>query len=282
MAAVGAVVVAVVADLPRLGAGVSYRPEWRWEAVRHRGRLGCLELIADELSGPEALRQARLLDAAVPVLLHGIGLSLGSAEGLDPWRLDQLASVVEALRPPWLSEHIAFTRAGGVEIGHLTPLPFTAEAVETVSRNVAQLRATLPGMPLLLENIAYTVRLPGAEMDEATFVRRVIESADTGLLLDLENVHANALNHDYQPEAFLSALPLERVVEVHLAGGVWSEAGYADTHSRPVPEASWSLLEWLLARVPVHAVIIERDNDLPDFPELLAEVERASRMLAAA
>jgi hypothetical protein len=100
--------------------------------------------------------------------------------------------------------------------------------------------------------------------------------------LDLENVHANSRNHGYNPLEYLESLPLERVVEAHLAGGVLRDGEYADTHTRPVPEESWSLLEWLASRAPLRAVIIERDDDLPPFPDLLAEVRRAQEILDAA
>jgi uncharacterized protein len=276
-----AAVEGAVADLPFLGAGVSYRDSWRWEVVRHRDELGVVECIADDVAGEVGLREFMLIRQAVPVILHGIGLSLGSAEGLDPARVRHVARVVEAVEPPWFSEHIAFTRAGGVEIGHLTPLPFTPEAVATVAANVQELRAALPGLPLLLENIAYPFPLPGAAMTEAELVRAILEEADAGLLLDLENVHANALNHGYDPIEYLESLPLERVVEVHLAGGLWKEGQYMDTHTRSVPEESWKLLEWLVPRSDVRAVIIERDDDLPPFGHLLTEVRRAEGLLHA-
>lgn len=266
-------------DLPFLGAGLSFRPAWRWDVVRHRAELGAIECIPDDVAGPAGLRDLRHLCDAVPVLLHGIGLSLGSTGGLEPARLDHVARVVEAVEPPWFSEHIAFTRADGVEIGHLMPLPFTREAVETVAGNVAALKRAIPGVPIALENIAYTFILPGAEMTEAAFVRAVLEEADCSLLLDLENVHANSRNHGFDPVAYLETLPLERVVEVHLAGGAVREGEYADTHTRPVPEESWKLLEWLAPRANVRAVIIERDDNLPPFAELLAEVRRAGEIL---
>lgn len=276
------VAVAAATDLPYLGAGLSFRPAWRWDVVRHRDTLGAVEFIPDDVAGPAALQDLKYLQQAVPVLLHGIGLSIGSAEGLDPVRLERLAEVAEAVRPPWFSEHIAFTRAGGIEIGHLMPLPFNREAVETVARNVAALRRALPaGMPIALENIAYRFTLPGSDMTEEEFVRAVVEEADVHLLLDLENVHANAANHGYDPIAYLEGLPLDRVLEVHLAGGFWKDGEYADSHTRPVPEESWALLEWLAPRTPVRAVIVERDDDLPPFEELLAEVGRAREILDA-
>lgn len=271
-----------MAELPFFGAGVSFRSEWRWEVVRHRGELGAVECIPDDVAGDADLRDLVTMKTAVPVLLHGIGLSLGSAEGLDPERVRHVARVAEAVEPPWFSEHIAFTRAGGIEIGHLAPLPFHREAVATIAANAATLRRALPGLPLLLENIAYSFALPGATMSEAEFVRAVLEEADAGLLLDLENVHANSRNHGYDPLEYLESLPLDRAVEVHLAGGVFRDGEYADTHTRPVPEESWALLEWLAPRAPLRAVIIERDDDLPPFPELLAEVRRAREILDAA
>jgi uncharacterized protein len=285
VAAAAVVEGAVVADLrglPFLGAGVSYRDAWRWEVVRHRGALGVVECIADDVAGEAGLRDFVLIRQAVPVTLHGIGLSLGSAEGLDPARVRHVARIVEAVEPPWFSEHIAFTRAGGVEIGHLTPLPFTREAVATVAANVKELQAALPGLPLLLENIAYPFPLPGAEMTEAELIGAILEQTDVGLLLDLENVHANTLNHGYEPIEYLESLPLARVVEVHLAGGLWKEGHYMDTHTRSVPEESWKLLEWLIPRSDIRAVIIERDDELPPFDHLLAEVRRAEGLLRVA
>lgn len=277
-----AVAEAVVAERPFLGAGISFRRQWAWDIVRDRDRLGAVEVIPEDFVGPRGLQELKNLRYAVPMLVHGIGLSLGSAEGLDPRRVEHFARVVQAVEPPWVSEHIAFTRAGGIEIGHLAPLPFTREAVDTVAANVATWHRAIPGVPIVLENIAYTVVLPEAEMSEAAFVRAVVEQADTGLLLDLENVHANARNHGYDPIEFLEALPLERVVEVHLAGGVFRDGHYADSHTRPVPEESWALLEWLVPRASVRAVIIERDDDLPPFEELLQEVDRARELLGAA
>jgi len=271
-----------VAELPFLGAGVSFREAWRWEVIRHRGELGAVECSPEDVAGPAGMRDLVLMRDAVPVLLHGIGLSLGSAEGLDGERVRHTARVAEVVSPPWFSEHIAFTRAGGIEIGHLTPLPFTREAVATVARNVAELRRALPGLPILLENIAYPFVLPDAEMSEADFVRAVVEEADVGLLLDLENVHANSRNHGYDPVAYLESLPLERVTEVHLAGGVVQGGQYVDSHTRPVPEASWALLEWLVPRTSVRAVIVERDDELPPFADLLAEVRRAREILNVA
>jgi uncharacterized protein (UPF0276 family) len=271
-----------VAELPRLGVGITYREAWHWDLKRHPGAIGVVEIIAEGIVDPE--QQSRVLELRpnLELLLHGIGLSLGSADGIDHDRIAQVAQLVERIEPPWFSEHIAFTRAGGIEIGHLAPLPFTAEAVATVARNVGALKQAIPGVPLLLENIAYTVALPGAEMSEAEFVRAVIDACDCGLLLDLENVHANATNHGYDAIEHVEMLPLDRVVEVHLAGGVWHESTYVDSHTASIPEESWSLLTWLAGRASIRAVIIERDAELPPFEQVVAESARAQEILDGA
>ncbi len=274
---------AAAADLPPFAVGLSHRPEWSWEVVRHRERFGALECIVENFAGRAGEAELVRLRSALPVLLHGVGLSLGSAEGTEEARLRHAARLVEIVEPPWFSEHIAFTRAGEIDVGHLAPLPFHRAAVAALKRNVAQLRRALPGVPLLLENIAYPFVLPGSEMTEAEFVRAVLDETGAGLLLDLENVHANARNHGYDPYAYLESLPLERVAEVHVAGGTEEPAGggafYADTHNRPVPEATWKLLEWLAPRTALQVVILERDDDLPPFADLLGELDRARSIL---
>lgn len=179
-----------------------------------------LEITADHYfdATPEKLRELELLREHFTLIPHGLNLSLGSADGLDSAYLEKFAELVKRLSPPWWSEHIAFTRAGGVEIGHLTPLPFTREAVRTLQQNIAHVRRAISA-PLILENITTMVSLPGAEMTEAEFVAEVLKQTDCGLLLDVTNLHTNAVNHGYDAMQFLDQIPLERVVQLHFAGG---------------------------------------------------------------
>jgi uncharacterized protein len=268
-----------MAQLPFLGVGVSYRPRWRREVLAQRGELDCLEIIAEQYfdAPPEKLAELDALREIFPLIPHGIGLSFGTDAPLDERHLRQAAQLVERLQPPWFTEHIAFTQVHGWEIGHLAPLPFTREAVEAVCRNVKRWRETV-SVPLLLENISYLVAMPG-ELTEAQFLTEIVERADCGLLLDLHNVYANAVNHRYDAREFIAALPLDRVRQVHLGGGHDEDGTRIDSHSAPTPQPVWDLLRFVAARTHLNAVIIEWDTHLPPFDTILHEVAKAREIL---
>jgi uncharacterized protein (UPF0276 family) len=211
---------------------------------------------------------------------HGLNLSLGSAEGLDPGYLGKFADLVARLKPPWWSEHVAFTRAGGVEIGHLAPLPFSIEALSILALNIAEATQRVE-VPLIVENITYTIPMPGHEMGEGEFLAELTERTGCGLLLDVTNLHTNAVNHGFDPTEVLDRLPLDRVVQLHFAGGEWHDGRLIDSHARPAPPEVWALLEEVVGRAPVKGIILERDDDLPPFGELLDEVDRARSLMKA-
>jgi uncharacterized protein (UPF0276 family) len=264
------------ARLPALGVGLGFREPYRADVFLHRDSIDFLEITADHYldAAPEKERELELLAEHFTLVPHALDLSLGSAEGLDREYLRKLARLVNKLNPPWWSDHVAFTRAGGVAVGHLTPTVFSAEAAAVLARNVAEVREMIAA-PLLLENITYTLRLPGAEMSEAEFLREVLERTDCGLLLDVTNLHINSVNHDYDWRQFLRRLPLERVVQLHFVGGHWHDGALVDSHSHPTPEEVWEVLDEALRLAPVKGAILERDENLPHFTELLRELERA-------
>jgi hypothetical protein len=207
--------------------------------------MSFVEVVAEScFADPRALREAQALVEIWPVVPHGVKLSLASGGGLDTERARRLGGLARSLRAPVVSEHIALTRGGGREIGHLTAVPFTRETVSTVARNVNALRRHLQGVPLLLENIAWTFRYPEDEMDEGTFHAEIAEATGCDLLLDLANLYANAVNSGVEPETLLGRYPLERVGMVHVAGGVLEDDGfYVDTHAHAVPAPVHTLLE---------------------------------------
>ena len=223
---------------------------------------------------PSQRRELGLLAEHFPLVPHGLDLSLGSADGLDRAYLRRLARVIRESRAPWWSEHIAFTRAGRTRIGHLAPLPHTEEALRVVAANVEH-ALDVVGVPLVLENIASPLVLPGAEMSEAEFVAEIARRTGCGLLLDVANLHAGALNNGIDAEAYFAALPPASVVQLHVAGGEWIDRTYVDSHARPVPEPVWELTRRACERFPVRAIVVERDERLPNFALLLGEVERA-------
>jgi uncharacterized protein (UPF0276 family) len=259
--------------LPHLGLGIGWRPELALPIDRRRG-LGFVEILAEDLDprGPVPAPIERLRSRGVAVVPHGVSLSLGGAEPPDAARLSALSRLAERLGAPLVSEHVAFVRGGGRETGHLLPLPRTREALDVVVANVRAARAALP-VPLALENVAALFEWPGAEMDEATFLAELLERADVLLLLDVENVYANARNHGHDALAFLDRLPLERIAYVHVAGGVERDGLYHDTHAHPVPAAVLDLLEEVCARAAVPGVMLERDDHFPSDAGLHAELD---------
>jgi len=265
-------------SLPTLGVGVGFREPFRPDLFLNRPEVDFLEITAEHyLDAPaEKRRELILLTTHFPLVVHGLDLSLGSAEGVHPRHVEKLAALIDEVKPPWWSEHIAFTRSGDVQIGHLSPLPFTRETVDVICRNVDAIKRVI-STPLILENITYLVALPG-EMSEAEFLRAVAEGTGCDLLLDVTNLFINSVNHGYEIREFLAQIPLERVVQLHFVGGHEQEGVLIDSHSRATPPEVWALMEEVLARAPVRAIALERDEGIPSFEEIAEELRRARAM----
>ncbi|HWD64008.1 MAG TPA: DUF692 domain-containing protein [Solirubrobacteraceae bacterium] len=265
--------------MPLLGFGIGWRPELAL-AIERRDALSFVEVTAESIrldDIPPAL--TRMVAQGVPVIVHGLSLSLGGAERPDPRRLDHLVRVAERLGARLVSEHLAFVRAEGLEAGHLLPVPRTREALEVIVENVAWAKRMLP-LPLALENIATLVEWPGVAMDEASFLAEILERTDTGLLFDVSNMYANARNGQWDPVMALARLPLGRLAYVHVAGGTVRDDLYHDTHAHPVGEGPLALLEELCSRIAPPGVMLERDDHFPRESALEAELE-AIRMAVA-
>lgn len=266
----------LLANLPRLGAGLAYREPFRAELLQKQSEVDFVEIIGDHYldAPPERMDELALLGEHFTLIPHFTNLSLGSAEGIDPVYLEKIAGLIKRLNPPWWSEHIGFTRAGGVNLGHPAPLPFTQEAVEVMKKNIITARRAIAA-PLILENVCAPLLWPGAEMDEPAFISEVLGHGGCGLLLDVTNLFTHATNHGQNPAECLGKLPLDRVVQVHFSGGHESKGRLIESHAQPVSEAVWQLLDAAVARAPVRCLCLERDDNLPPLPELLWEVERA-------
>ena len=250
--------------LPSLGLGVGWRPELAL-LIGRRADLGFVEILAEDFQHPRRLPVAIevLRERGVPVVPHGVSLSLGSANLPAPSRLDALGQLARRVNAPFVSEHIAFVRAGGIESGHLLPVPRTRESLDVVVRNVRAAQARLP-VPLVLENIAALFEWPENAIDEEDFIGEVLDRTGASLLFDLANLYANARNLGFEALAWLDRLPLERVAYVHLAGGIVHADGlYHDTHAHPLPLPVLGLLRSLCERVSPPGVLIERDDQFP-------------------
>lgn len=291
--AVGAAVeeAAVARTSPLHGVSVGWRPEiagvgigWRPEiagVIATLPELSFVEVIAESLGhygsfavDPEI---AKLHNRGIDAIPHGIRLSLGSATGVETERIAHLASCAEALNSPLVSEHIAFVRAGGIEAGHLLPMPRTREALEVLTANIRKTQANLP-VPLAVENVAALFEWPDAEFTESEFLAELVERTGVLLLLDVANLYANARNCGRDPFDELERMPVEHVAYCHVAGGAESDGMYHDTHTHPVPEAVLDLVTAFAekrrdAGLGVPAFMLERDGDYPPEAELRAEYE---------
>jgi uncharacterized protein (UPF0276 family) len=262
--------------------GIGWRPELAAGILSNLDRIDVVEVIADDLfSAPKrALRAMQTLAAQVPVVLHGVSLGLASSAPVDGKRLDQMARVVDAIEADFWSEHLAFVRGDGLEIGHLAAPPRTEATIEGTVRNLERATAVVGTTPLV-ENIATLIDPPGSVLDEATWISKIVLTTGGELLLDLNNLYANAVNFGHDPRALLGRLPLDRVTGVHLAGGKWISASTGeqrllDDHLHDVPDAVYDLLTDVGARTaqPL-TVLLERDGAYPPFEQLMAQLDRA-------
>jgi uncharacterized protein (UPF0276 family) len=266
--------------LPFLGVGLSYRPHFSAEVFKYKNKIGFLEIIADHYidCSYEKWEELKMLKDYFVLIPHAINLSLGSADGIDLNYLEKLAKLVRFISPPWWSEHISFSKINGIEIGHLTPLPFTQEAIEVFSDNVRIAGQAIP-TPLILENISYLVNLPEAEMTEPEFVNKILQSTGAGLLFDLTNLYYNSLNNGYKAMDFISSIPKEMIVQFHFTGGSLKWDKHIDNHSSPTPAEVWDLMNYVKENTRVKGAILERDDLNADFGEILTDLNKASTIM---
>ena len=266
--------------------GIGWRPRLAAGILSNLDRLDIVEVIADDYfhAARDARRALRTLAAQVPVTLHGVSLGLASPAPVENKRLDQMARLCDEVRPAFWSEHLAFVRGGGIEIGHLAAPPRTEATIEGALANLARAKQ-IAGVAPHVESVATLIEPPGSDRDEAAWLSAIIRNSESDLLLDLHNLHANAVNFSFDARDFISRIPLERVATMHLAGGKWIGQRDArrllDDHLHDVPDPVYELLEAVAARArqPL-TVILERDGNFPSIESLLAQLERARQAVA--
>jgi uncharacterized protein len=264
--------------VPRPLVGCSYRFDVAPSIERRLDELGVIEVMVDHYLNADDKRRHRIeeLVGRVPIVTHGVGLSLGTAGLPDGRYLERVARCLDALGARYYSEHVAFTRAGGTDFGDLLPLPRRPEIAEHIIRNVNYVKGFLT-VPFYLENIVYYFDYSDATMSDPEFFSLICRETGCKALLDAENLYVNFLNYGNDPKAFIDALPADGVGAMHLAGGHWIDGVFVDDHGYAVPDGALEAMRYALSRHRPSAVIVERDRNLGDGSEYLAEVGRVRR-----
>lgn len=264
-----------------LGAGIGLRAQHYRDFLEQRPATGWLEVHSENYFGDggydlHVLRQVR---ADYPLSLHGVGLALGSVDDRAAEHISRLKRLVDAMEPAFVSEHICWGRAAGRHFNDLLPLPYTGEALELMVTRVQKLQETL-GRRILVENVSSYVTYAAGDMTEGEFVGALARRAGCGVLLDVNNLYVNQLNHGSDALAAMDAIAPEAVTEIHLAGHLVTPACLIDTHGDRVAEPVWALYAAALARFGAVPTLIEWDTDIPPLATLLAEADRAQAALS--
>jgi uncharacterized protein (UPF0276 family) len=263
------------------GVGIGLRAPHYADLLERRPPLAFLEVHSENFfgEGGAALGWLDRFRALYPVSLHGVGLSLGGCDPLDTAHLARLRALADRIEPVLVSEHLSWSSAGGVHANDLLPLPLTEEAARHAAGRIGRVQEAL-GREILVENVSSYVRLQPSAMAEGDFVAEVVRLSGCRLLLDVNNIWVNSVNHGFDPDEYLAAIDPASVAEVHLAGFERAPGFLVDTHAAPVAEEVWSFYARVMARLGPRPTLVEWDADLPPVEVLLGEAERA-RALAA-
>ncbi|HEY0412638.1 MAG TPA: DUF692 domain-containing protein [Allosphingosinicella sp.] len=267
-------------------AGLSFKPVHFQEALASPAAGLWFEVHAENymVEGGPRLAVLEALRREKPLSIHGVGLSLAGAEDPDADHLAALKALCRRFRPFLVSEHLAWSRSGGVSFPDLLPFPRTSEALIRIARNI-DIAQTMLGRQILIENPSLYLALEGHDWSETDFLKALVRRTGCRLLLDVNNVFVSARNLGFDPAAYIDALPPEAIGEIHLAGHKpdpeLGDALLIDSHDGPVSEAVWALYAHAVDRAgPIPTpTLIERDGDIPDFETLMAERNRAAAVM---
>ncbi len=267
-------------SLPPTGVGIGLRTPHVRQVLEERPPVPWLEIHSENyyVDGGPALKVLDRIRADYPLSLHGVGMSLGSTDPLDLAHLAKLARLIERTEPAFVSEHLCWSGVDGRALNDLLPLPYTEEALAHVCRRVTAVQDFL-GREILVENVSSYLAFAEATIPEWEFVAAVARRTGCKLLCDVNNIHVNAVNHGFDADGYLAALPHEAVAEIHLAGFEVTQTCLIDTHGAPVAPAVWALYRRAIARFGPVPTLIEWDTDIPPLATLLAEAATAQAIL---
>ena len=269
--------------VPPLGFGLGLRPVHYEEILAGPCAVDWFELLSENymVPGGKPLHYLDRIRTDYPVVMHGVSLSIASTDPLDWNYLRALKALAERVSPHWISDHLCWTGVGGKNSHDLLPVPYTEEAVAHVAARVQAIQEFL-GRRILLENVSSYVSYKESELTEWEFLSEIARRADCLILLDVNNIYVSAYNHGFDAEQYLTGVPAERVQQIHIAGHSNCGDYIIDTHDADVIDAVWALYAKAIERLGPVSTMIERDDHIPPLTDLVAELDQARRVAAAA
>lgn len=258
------------------GFGLGLRPVHYEALLTESHAVDWLEIVSENylVPGGQPLAYLERIRARFPLVMHGVSLSIGSTDPLDRRYLADLKELARRVEPAWISDHLCWTGVEGRNVHDLLPLPYTEEALAAVTARVGEVQDFL-GRQILLENVSSYLSYRDSEMTEWEFLSEVARRADCAILLDVNNIYVSAVNHGFDPLEYLRGVPQERVRQFHLAGHSDMDGHLIDTHDHPIVAPVWALYREAVAHFGPVPTMIERDDNIPELGELVAELDVA-------
>ncbi|MDE1462033.1 DUF692 domain-containing protein [Spartinivicinus poritis] len=266
--------------LTNLGLGVGLRNQHFPYLMQNEPQVDWLEIISENFIDNYGYDRyvLNLLREKVPIVMHGVSLSIGSSDPLDRDYLNKLKQLADEIQVQWVSDHLCWTGIAGINTHDLLPMPLTEESLLYVAERVKQVQDFLE-RPLILENPSTYVQFTQSTLTEWEFLSELTELTACGLLLDVNNVFVSAYNHGFDPGVYIENLPHENIVQVHLAGPTKNGDCLIDTHDQPVPREVWLLYQRVHHLTGGVSTLLEWDANIPDYPQLIEEVFKAKRVI---
>jgi uncharacterized protein (UPF0276 family) len=265
-----------MSKFPYLGFGLGLRPTHYLAILEQQQPIDWFEIITEDylVEGGNPLYYLDLIREKYPIVMHGVSLSIGGIDPLDKDYLQKLKNLADRINPAWVSDHLCWTGAHGINLHDLLPLPYTEEALNHVVERIKQVQDYL-GRRIVLENPSSYVSYKHSTLSEWDFLAELTKRTDCLLLLDINNVYVSAFNHQFDPMRYLNGIPADRVQQFHLAGHLNLETHIVDTHDQPIVADVWELYAQALKRFGAVSTLIERDDNIPPLAELIKELDQA-------